>query len=620
MISASLTQYYGNADIVDQSLIQYYGDAAHITAMLVQYYEDAYQVTSTLEQPYSYPAVLTAILEQRYSIAAVELTQVCEQIYDLATNDNVLVELSQPYSIISGEPTLNSYNIGLQVGGNPKTFTHINIEATRDQYCVSGEARLGSQADYATCFVRDDVTITIDGVPVNLFVESKSRKRGHGTAEYTISLLSKTALLDKPYADPISTELSGFASQIVASLASGYTVNWNTVDWYIPANTLLPSDQSPLEIIRQIAAAAGAVIQTELDGAITIEPAYPVRVPDWDTVTPAYSLTDAEDFFTTGEDFVHRDGYNVYNIGDQLSSGKTFTPESEDLDEYRKYVKAYKVPWNDDFTIRHTGDSWVTIETVGIETEVIEETVEFVGGAGATSKPICEINDQEWAKANLGTVTHAEDGAMTVAVAAESLLKISYTTKYKKFLVTDYKNESVQVVFDGDGNVLATIVIEFGTGTNADDSLVVIALDDEFNTDEDGNVKTSFEPGDTPGFTVHYDSRAVRIDSVQCSVGMVVSRGNVSRENTQQLSWTNNTDSQTLPHIPQGAVSWKWFGTTGEVQQTERQLVSTGDIPAIGKATYSYSANGYTLLHPALTLEAGESFPVLVSVQMEQAW
>jgi len=449
-----LTQYYGDTPALVKMLEQWYGDAAQLRTMLEQPYDDAYRLVTSLEQPYALPDFLQKVLEQRYSIAGAELVAISEQLYSLQGTDLVRRQLIQPFSLLSGESQMLTYTTQVVVDGTNGEFDlqfyHINIEATRDQYCMSCEVHLAGQADYLRCRVLDDLTITVDSVVFTFFVESKQRNREHNTAEYVIKGLSKTALLDAPYAEPFTGDLSGMASAIVAGLAAGYTTNWDTVDWHIPADTFMPADQTPLAIIRTIAQAAGAIIQTEPDGTLTIEPAYPIAVYRWPTAAIDHHLSDALDFFTTGENYDHRPGYNRYLISDQLTSDDSLRLEEEAITSATKYIRAYQTPWADDFSLRHTGGDWVYLEPLGIEERLIEdEVVEFISGTGNTSYPIYARVAVEWLQTNLGTVTFAEDGTLESSVTGESLLKISYRTKCRKYLATDHEDEQVQLVAEG---------------------------------------------------------------------------------------------------------------------------------------------------------------------------
>ena len=442
------TQQYGNAPVVRAVMDQYYGDAAKILQVFEQPYRSAYQVRSVNEQPYSLPAALVKIFEQRYSITADQVRAVYDQLYAVKGVDAVRRAWVQPWLIVDGGLAMRQYIVTATVGGQEISIVHADIETGRDQYAMSCELQLAGQADYLACRIMSELVVAIDGETFRFFVESKFRNRRHGQVTYTIHGLSPAAKLDAPYAEPWTGDLTGMASAIADQVAGGLiTIDWQTVDWFIPADTLLAGDATPIQIIRQLAEAAGAILQSQPDGSLTIEPLYPTQVPDWDSVTPDYTLSDALDFFSTNEDFDHRPGYNLYSISDQAESLDTVRIEEETVSATEKIIRVYQTPWQDDFYLDNTGGAWVIIEPLGIEQKEIEdELVEFVGGEGHSQYPIYGASAMSWLQEPLGTVTVAEDGRLTASVGGESLLRISYHTKCRKYRAIDHQVEPVQIV------------------------------------------------------------------------------------------------------------------------------------------------------------------------------
>jgi len=162
-----------------------------------------------------------------------------------------------------------------------------------------------------------------------------------------------------------------------------------------------------------------------------------------------------------------------------------------------------------------------------------------------------------------------------------------------------------------------TIVVEFGESVASDQQFTVVELDDAVNVDTSGNIKTSFNPDDTPGFVVHYDETQLCIDRVECSSGSVSAGSLVSRTRTRQLQFTNTDDSQELSHIPDGDVDFEEYGNSPAIVQDGRKIRAAGQVPAIGEATYSIRCRAYRLNPPTLTLEEDETYPILVVVYME---
>ena len=155
-----------------------------------------------------------------------------------------------------------------------------------------------------------------------------------------------------------------------------------------------------------------------------------------------------------------------------------------------------------------------------------------------------------------------------------------------------------------------TIKVEFGAGVDAT-ALAIAELDETVNIDAAGDVQTTFEPGETPGFLLHYNTNALRVGNIACSSGMVISDGTVVRTRSKQMSWQNSA-SQELPHIPSSIVAWVWYGNDPSIGQSGRTLTPRGLLPAIGEAVYSIRANAYRLIP-----ESGSSWPVLITITME---
>jgi len=446
ILMASCSQSYGDVPVVRALMVQHYGDAYQLRRSVIQPYGDAQTVRAVNEQPYSLTAYHRGQCVQPYSIAGAAVRNYSEQPYDISGLSKARASCSQPYNLLGDPGEVLIITLSVTVGGVAVDPVSVQLTGTRDQYCLSCTIELATQEDFLACTSRADIDITLNGDLYTFFVEGRQRNRSVGEASYTVTGLSKTALLDAPYADTISAEQTGMASAIVTALAAGYTVDWRTVDWFIPPNTLLPADETPLSVIRTIAAAAGAIIQTSPAGVLIIQPRYPVKVPDWGGVVPAITLSDVDDFFTTSDQYEHRPGFNKFLISDQLSSQDTLRLETESISDTQQYLRGYKTPWDETYTLRHTGGTWVILEYLGIEEAEKIEVIEFVAGAGRTQYPIYQVSNLEWLETNLGTVTHGEDGNLESVVAAESLLSITYKTRCRKWKATDPNIEKVQFV------------------------------------------------------------------------------------------------------------------------------------------------------------------------------
>jgi hypothetical protein len=149
-----------------------------------------------------------------------------------------------------------------------------------------------------------EIEVTINGYIWVFVVEQysldKSMSISSGTAtpqiSHTVSGRSKTAYLADPYKIPISYEEAAVrtAQQLAEAevTGDGWTVNWNTVVWTVPAGAYYYTDKTPIQAVRMIADSVGAVILPDRSAdQITINPRYRDSSWGWGTATPSASLT-----------------------------------------------------------------------------------------------------------------------------------------------------------------------------------------------------------------------------------------------------------------------------------------------------------------------------------------
>lgn len=176
--------------------------------------------------------------------------------------------------------------------------------------------------------------------------------------------------------------------------------------------------------------------------------------------------------------------------------------------------------------------------------------------------------------------------------------------------------------------IQGSIVLDFGDDVS-DDSFVIVELDDQGNTDSEGNVITSFRPEEEARFIVHYDPAELQIANVVCSSGVVSGGGETVRTRSQAVQFVNTTDKVQLSYIPEGGnVDFTWYAEHGgnspaidvTVEYQTKYMVAFAPVPAIGTAAYDIWCRAYTLAPPTgLVLEEDETYLVLCVVKMEAA-
>lgn len=453
-LAAILRQPYGNAVRLLAAMKQCYGNAANISTGLEQKWADALRLDTGLEQGWSIFGELVLGLAQRYSLTEGEVINALAHLYDIQSLQAPISTGLLQVSGLLGSFNIHQYTFVVLMGGTVlSSVSRIAITEDINQYLIRAEITLTSQAENALVFEGAPLQIHVSGITYELFVASKGRSRSRELAspnlEYTLVGLSLTAGLDVPRGLPLTRDWpsGGLVSEIVAELAEGYTLDGQIVDWPIKGGTLFANNESRLEVIRKIIRDRGK-LQTAPAGTLLVVPEYKVSPPNWPTAAVDHTLSELDDLFTASESWDERDRTNAVFVSDQLEADERFILDQAQLDESRIYYLGYRVPWDAAFTLYHSGGNWVTVQSLGVVSESHTEQVEFVDGRGQVSKPVYSMSAVSWLQAQLGAVTFGEDGALRSEIEGNSLASITYTTKYRKWLATDPRNEDVQFWLD----------------------------------------------------------------------------------------------------------------------------------------------------------------------------
>lgn len=330
----------------------------------------------------------------------------------------------------------------------------LSLTIDRAAYAITGSIELAEAEQYLACAVGRDVALTIGAQTVVLRVSDRRRSRAHGDWRYTVDLASPATWMDAPWADPVGADVgfdglaSVMADAIIATAAHPVEVTWGAIDWSIPADTLLASGRTPLELLRTLKDASGAVMQSELDGSLTIEPEYPVAVPQWSFTAPELTISEGAEVISLDEDDDWRNGANAYLVGS--SSGGSLANQlrisAVDNDDGSKTVRVTTVPWRPDIALDHRGGDWVQLELMGDIERDETEVVQIVDGSGTCQYPVRDVLATDWLEYELGSITVAEDGTVTAATVGDSLLSITYRTLAREWVLRNPRAEEVMVV------------------------------------------------------------------------------------------------------------------------------------------------------------------------------
>lgn len=444
-----LTQHYGDVPVIGKSLVQPYGNGSVLIRSLQQRWDHAPELEVSLEQPWSLPDLLQAVSLQSYGIVAEILHLTCEQLYHINEHTTLFASLLQPYIIAEETARLYQFDTRLYIDGERIPYHSLEWQAVDSEFVWSCDFSVKTREVAAKCVDGAEITIVSTGDTWRLkcydgwFLD----KRFQSTV-YRISGRSRS--WDLSLATPLLGDIAGgMASEIVAALAAphGIAVDWRMVDGYIAGGKITANDQTPIEIIKDIVHDAGGIVLSTIDGNLLIVAEEDIPVPEWPAAVPAQTIHAVLERISTSESKDEQKGYNCFDVSDQLASGETFRFEEERIDGRTKELRLFLVPMDADrrFVITHSSDNQVTVEPFGIVSlQINDELVEFRDGSGRTSKPVYGLSSVVWQKENLGGVSFSEDGILTSTVSGYSLLKVSYVTKYFKWIARDLRIEDVQ--------------------------------------------------------------------------------------------------------------------------------------------------------------------------------
>ena len=94
-------------------------------------------------------------------------------------------------------------------------------------------------------------------------------------------------------------------------------LDWQTVDWPLASGKLAVKNKRPIEIIKMLANAVGAIIQSTPKGDLVARPRHSVSPTKYNDVKPDQIITDADYILDITESWEHRPGYNSVYITDK---------------------------------------------------------------------------------------------------------------------------------------------------------------------------------------------------------------------------------------------------------------------------------------------------------------
>jgi hypothetical protein len=125
-----------------------------------------------------------------------------------------------------------------------------------------------------------EINVRLNGLDWRFLMTSVAHHRSLGKTGYPVSGISPALALTAPLSDARSAALADpwtaqqLADQQVADTA--WSIAWNAPNWPVPGGVWQYSNQTPLQVISDIATAAGAFVQAErVNRVLQVRPRYP---------------------------------------------------------------------------------------------------------------------------------------------------------------------------------------------------------------------------------------------------------------------------------------------------------------------------------------------------------
>lgn len=190
---------------------------------------------------------------------------------------------------------MNDASVVLLPDRTPIDVDSIDLDTSVDTWCWSLKMDLAdpSQMDLLkpTAAGLKVVEITLNGYVWTMAIEGRDRTRAHvveGGRTASVSGRSQTVLLTQDYtarrsmavAEAISAQQ--LAGQEITDRQLPFTIDWSGLDWVIPGGAWSYQDLAPIDVISQIAAARGAVVQSSQNEAkLVVASRYPISPWKW---------------------------------------------------------------------------------------------------------------------------------------------------------------------------------------------------------------------------------------------------------------------------------------------------------------------------------------------------
>ncbi|MBF0295682.1 MAG: hypothetical protein HQL96_10885 [Magnetococcales bacterium] len=324
-----------------------------------------------------------------------------------------------------------------------------NLSQAEGDFAWSGTLELSDPAAFQRIRIDDPITVQMGEELFEMIVDNKMLERdGVGMPRLTVSVISPTARFTSPRATPADHSwVFPMLARAAAAEAINETIEWELVDWLIPAGRLEFHDATPLDVVKTIAEAAGGRIESTPEGRLRVRHRFPVAVPAWATAPVDHVLTDEADNLSCRESHTLRTRVNKVLVRGYLPTGSTgfLTAEVDGRIDgpnegrttfYGGDVVHLMVHVGDDVTLLDplvsTGVVWLDGQE---ETTITEDLVFSLSTTATLSKPALAIDSELWFGLNLGPLTlETDQRTVTARFAGVAIVRVTYRSMMQHWI------------------------------------------------------------------------------------------------------------------------------------------------------------------------------------------
>ncbi len=394
--------------------------------------------------------------------------------YDIATTNPIEIDDGDPTTASTGAKVFNVvYDVredSTQTESSGATITYgsisrgvfkASVDMSEGDTHWSCSVEISDPAVFSTMQRDSAFTITIGTETFNFIVDSRRQSRdGNAGQKLTIKGVSPTVTLDNPRSanivDRIYTEDIS-ARDAVLDIIEGYSLQWDILNWVIPANVLAFTDVSPMEAVQFIVEAVGGVVESSKTGTLICRPQYPYRMNAISSQTPDHTFT-FDQVFRIADVEETREVFNCVRI---LDADPTFSDQIEwvqdEANPLRGVIKIWLAPPRDNVQFRTTRND-VSLVYTGTETEELTEVIEIIDSAGSVQRPIQSLLLIEWLDISLGGLTFEAGSSEVKSTLPQdtyedltdsiSLVRVTYRTEYRTYDVVSARYDPAQFVLE----------------------------------------------------------------------------------------------------------------------------------------------------------------------------